>query len=383
MCSTNNYFIIQNFIIGQGGTRMWKKNVVPMLLLLMSLLFVLSACQPYQTIAEGEQRVYKWRMVTHQIPGTARYEGTVKPFVEAVEEITGGRLVIEPFGANVLFPTNQSFDMVKNGVVEIAAVYTGFWTGKDPVFALGGGTIPGDPITGFQEHFYRSDQLKPIIDEAYEKHGIKNLGAFDYAPEEVLMSQVPIRSIDDFKGKNIRAAGVASLYYSKLGASAISLSAPEIYTGLQLGTVDAAEYNDFLVNGEMGMDEVTQYVIEPALHVGPSTDKELIVNPKAWEELPEDLKAAVYVARDKVRYESAIAYGVENQKAKKEWMENPNIEFIQLPKEDIEVMRQKGIELLNEYKSKSEASKEYIEQYAKVLADLGYLEEAKKLGYEE
>jgi TRAP-type mannitol/chloroaromatic compound transport system substrate-binding protein len=273
--------------------------------------------------------------------------------------------------------------MVKNGVVEIAAIYTGFWTGKDPVFALGGGTIPGDPITGFQEHFYRSDQLQPIMDEAYEKHGIKNLGAFDYAPEEVLMSQVPIRSIEDFKGKNIRAAGVASLYYSKLGASGISLSAPEIYTGLQLGTVDAAEYNDFLVNGEMGLDEVTKFVIEPALHVGPSTDKELIVNPKAWEELPEDLKAALYVARDKVRYESAIAYGVENQKAKKEWMEDPNIEFIQLPEEDIKEMRKKGIELLNEYKSKSEASKEYVKQYAKVLADLGYLEEAKKLGYEE
>lgn len=362
---------------------MRKKKLVPILLFLLSLLVVLSACQPYQTIPEGEQRVYKWRMVTHQIPGTARYEGTVKPFVEAVEEITGGRLVIEPFGANVLFPTNETFDMVKNGVVEIAAVYTGFWTGKDPVFALGGGTIPGDPITGFQEHFYRSDQLQPIIDEAYEKHGIKNLGAFDYAPEEVLMSQIPIRSIEDYKGKNIRAAGVASLYYSKLGASAISLSAPEIYTGLQLGTVDAAEYNDFLVNGEMGLDEVTKYVIEPALHVGPSTDKELIVNPKAWEELPDDLKAAVYVARDKVRYESAIAYGVENQKAKKEWMEDPNIEFIQLPEEDIEDMREKGIELLNEYKSKSEASKEYIEEYAKVLAELGYLEEAKKLGYEE
>lgn len=353
------------------------------LLLLLSLLVVLSACQPYQTIAEGEQRVYEWRMVTHQIPGTARYEGTIREFVKAVEEISGGRLIIEPYGANILFPTNESFDMVKNGVVEIAAVYTGFWTGKDPVFALGGGTIPGDPISGFEEHFYRSDQLKPIIDEAYEKHGIQNLGAFDYAPEEILISRVPIRTIEDFKGKNIRAAGVASLYYSKLGASAISLSAPEIYTGLQLGTVDAAEFNDYLVNREMGLNEVTRYVIEPALHVGPSTDKELIVNPNAWEELPEDLKAALYVARDKVRYESAIAYGVENQKAKQEWMENSDIEFIQLPEEDIEKMREEAFELLNNYKTKSEASKEYVEEYAKVLADLGYLEEAKKLGYED
>src|SRR5690625_7872441 len=143
------------------------------------------------------------------------------------------------------------------------------------------------------------------------------------------MSQVPIRSIDDFKGKNIRATGVASLYYSKLGASAISLSAPEIYTGLQLGNVDAAEFNDYLVNGEMGLDEVTKYVVDPALHVGPSTEKELIVNPKKWEELPEDLKAAVYVARDKVRYESAIAYGVENQKPTQEGLDKGVVVFIE------------------------------------------------------
>lgn len=359
------------------------KKSLPLISLLLIFIMILSGCQLNQTIPKGEQRVYKWRMVTHQIPGTARYDGTILPFVKAVEEMSGGRLVIEPFGANILFPTNETFDMVKNGVVDLAAVYTGFWTGKDPVFALGGGTIPGDPISGFEEHFYRSEKLQPIMDKAYEKHGINSLGAFDYAPEEILMSQVPIRSADDFKGKNIRAAGVASLFYGKLGASAISLSAPEIYTGLQLGTVDAAEFNDYLVNGEMGLNEISKYIIEPALHVGPSSDKELIANPKSWEELPEDLKAIVQVARDKVRYQSAIAYGVESSKAKTEWMNNPDIEFIQLPEEDVEEMREKGFELLNDYKEKSEASKEYVEQYADLLAELGYIEQAKKIGYKE
>src|SRR5699024_7051302 len=260
------------------------------------MIVITGACAPVKTIPEGEKEVYEWGLVTHQIEGTARYEGTIKPFIESVNEITDGQLVIEPYGADTLFPNNDTFEMVQNGVVEMAAIYTGFWTGKDPVFNLGGGTIPGDPIRGFEEHFYRSERLEPITSKAYEQFGITNLGAFDYAPEEVLISRVPIESIEDFEGKNIRAAGVASSFYGQLGASAISLSAPEIYTGLQLGTVDAAEFNDFLVNGEMGLDEVTNYVIEPALHVGPSTDKELIVNEDAWEQLPEELKAAVYVA---------------------------------------------------------------------------------------
>lgn len=347
------------------------------------IVIIIAGCAPVQTVPEGEKKVYEWRIVTHQIEGTSRYDGTIKPFVEAVEETTNGQLIIEPYGADTLFPNNDTFEMVQNGVVEMAAIYTGFWTGKDPVFNLAGGTIPGDPLNGFEEHFYRSERLEPITTKAYEQFGITNLGAFDYAPEEMLMSRVPIEGIEDFEGKNIRSAGVASSFYSKLGASSISLSAPEIYTGLQLGTVDAAEFNDYLVNGEMGLDEVTNYVIEPAIHVGPSTDKELIVNESAWEELPEEIKAAVYVARDKVRYESAIAYGVESKRQETEWRNNPDIEFIQLPEEDVEEMREIGFEYLLEQKEESELSKEYIEEYAKVLNELGYAEEAEKLGYTE
>ncbi|WP_209121669.1 TRAP transporter substrate-binding protein DctP [Alkalihalobacillus sp. BA299] len=357
------------------------KALIILNVLLVSI-FVISGCSPKETV-DGEaqpQKVYKWRMVTHQIPGTSRYEGTIIPFVKAVEEASGGRLIIEPYGADNLFPTTDTFDSVKNGVVEIAAIYTGFWTGKDPVFALGGGTFPGDPLQGFSEHYYRSEKLEPLLSKAYEKHGIKNLGSFDYAPEEILMSTVPIQSIEDFKGKNIRAAGIANLFYGKLGASSVSLSAPEIYTGLQLGTVDAAEYNDFLVGKDMALHEVTKYVIDPALHVGPSSDKELIVNPKAWEELPDDLKAIVIAARDKARYQSAISYAVENMKAKQEWI-NSGVEIIQLPEEDVEKMRRVAFELLLELKEESPESAEFVDAYAEVLSDLGYVEEAKILGY--
>ncbi|WNS75744.1 TRAP transporter substrate-binding protein [Bacillus sp. DTU_2020_1000418_1_SI_GHA_SEK_038] len=359
-----------------------RKQLMVSVLLIM-VISILAACKSETTAQDGSQvsgKVYKWRMVTHQIPGTSRYEGTVVPFIEAVKEASGGRLIIEPYGADTLFPTTDTFDNVKNGVVEMAAIYTGFWSGKDPVFGLGGGTIPGDPIKGFSQHYYRSEKLEPLLSEVYEKHGIKNLGSFDLAPEEILISSVPIRSIEDFKGKNIRAAGIANLFYGKLGASSISLSPPEIYTGLQLGTIDAAEYNDFLVNKEMGLHEVTKYVINPALHVGPSSDKELIVNPKAWAELPDDLKAIVLTARDKARYLSAMSYSVENLKAKQEWLDK-GVEIIDLPEKDIEKMREVAFELLLEYKEQSSETEKYIEAYAEVLNDLGYVEEAKKLGY--
>jgi TRAP-type C4-dicarboxylate transport system substrate-binding protein len=330
---------------------------------------------------EGDENtVYRWRLVTQQIPGTARYDETIVPFVEGVEEASGGRLIIEPFGADVLFPTTETFAAVQRGTIEMAAIFGGYWTGVDPVFGLSPGSVPGDPIMTFEEHQQRVDALQPIVDEAYAQSDILSLGAFDYGNPEILMSNVKIDEIADFQGLNIRTSGISSLYYSHLGASAIALSAPEIYSALQLGTIDAAEFNDYLVNGEMGLAEVTTYVIEPVLHQGVISDKELIVNPEAWESLPKDLQQIVTAERDEVRDASIDAYTQLNEEAKQKWLDE-GVEIVELPDDVVEEARVAAAEFLNAYKDESDLTRQYIEGYAKVLFDLGYVKEAERLGF--
>lgn len=330
--------------------------------------------------SDDENAVYRWRITTQQIPGTSRYDETILPFVEGVEKASNGRLIIEPFGADTLFPTGETFTSVRSGLVEMAAIFSGYWTGMDPVFGLAPGSIPGDPIMTFDEHHERTEALQPIIDEAYENFDVKSLGAFDYANPEIFMSQVPIDSLDDFKGMNVRTSGISSLYYQSLGSSAIALSAPEIYTGLQLGTIDAAEFNDYLVNGEMGLNEVTKYVIDPVLHQGIISDKELIVNPEAWESLPEDLQKIVIEVRDEVRNSSIDAYIDLNEEAKQKWV-NDGVEILTLPDAEVKRSRVVAGEFLNDYKTQSDLAGRYIDGYAKVLFELGYEEFAEQLGY--
>ena len=67
--------------------------------------------------SSAADKVYKWRLVTHSMVGTERYQ-TVVDFCETVKKASGGRLLIEPFGAGVLFPVYDSFDSVKNGIVQ-------------------------------------------------------------------------------------------------------------------------------------------------------------------------------------------------------------------------------------------------------------------------
>ena len=329
--------------------------------------------------AVAQQQVFKWRAVTHQLVGTARYKGTVVPFAEMVKKASNGRLIIETYGAGVLFPVSESFDAVRDGVVQMAMVWGGYWAGKDPVFALSG-SRPGDPLMEFSENFYLSEKTYPLVAKVYEKYGVKSLGGFDFGPAEILCSVKPIRSLADFKGKKIRSAGIGATFYSALGAAAVSLSAPEIYQALQLGTVDAAEYNDWLVNKEMGLHEVTKFIIEPVLHIGTCDDKDLLVNPKAWAELPDDLKAIVMMARDYARYLSANAYGVESKKAKQDWLKR-GVQIINLPEKDVKEIRGIAAKVLLDFAKKSPETAEYVATYAKVLNDLGYAEEAKAIGF--
>jgi len=329
--------------------------------------------------ARAAEKVIKWRAVTHQLVGTSRYKGTVTPFCDMVKKASGGRFIIEPFGAGVLFPVAESLDSVRDGVVQMAMVWSGYWAGKDPVFALAG-SRPGDPIKSFEDNYYRAEKLAPLLEKIYAKYGVKSLGSFDLASVEILCSSKPIHKLEDFKGKNIRTGGLGASFYKKLGANAISLSAPEIYQALQLGTVDAAEYNDWLVNMEMGFHEVTKYVIEPCLHTGATDDKELIVNPKAWAQLSDDLKAIVLAGRDMARYLSSVAYEVESKKAKLKWLKR-GIQIINLPDKDVKIAREKAAELLIEFSKKSPETAEYVATYAKVLNDLGFIDEAKALGY--
>ena len=53
------------------------------IILIISLMVILLCLASFSNAAE---KVYKWRAVTHQLVGTARYENTVVPFCEMVEK---------------------------------------------------------------------------------------------------------------------------------------------------------------------------------------------------------------------------------------------------------------------------------------------------------
>jgi len=259
-------------------------------------------------------------------------------------------------------------------------VSTGYWVGRDPAFGLFA-TRPGCPIRRYDDIMYLDQKALPLMQSLYAKHGVKLLGTFDTcAAEPLMLSKKKLESLEDFKGLNIRTSGLGAQFYEALGASPVSVSGPEIYTALQLNTVDAAEWMGWRENMEMAFQEVTPYVLDPACHLGGTSNQFLLVNPSAWNKLPEDLKKIVVLAMDEARYKSAITVRADNEAFRKKW-EEKGVEVFSLPEDEYKKMRSIGMKVYKDHAEKNPVGKEYLKIYAEVLYDLGFTEEAEFFGH--
>lgn len=99
------------------------------------------------------------------------------------------------------------------------------------------------PDTDSVLRFNSSDLFKEMCDELEANSGIKMLSMnWACAPREVISTK-PINSVEDLKGKMIRVPLPPYVaFFTRLGCSTVNMTMSEVYTGMQQGMVDAAEF---------------------------------------------------------------------------------------------------------------------------------------------
>ncbi|MFN3164067.1 MAG: hypothetical protein ACE37N_11460 [Pseudohongiellaceae bacterium] len=107
------------------------------LLLLIAVLALLSACGETANVAAGDgpvqdQRTYQWKMITSWPRNLPALGTNPDYFARLVEDMSGGRMQIQVFGANELVGGLEVFDAVSQGVAEIGNSTPYYWQGKIP-----------------------------------------------------------------------------------------------------------------------------------------------------------------------------------------------------------------------------------------------------------
>lgn len=93
----------------------------------------------------------------------------------------------------------------------------------------------------------------------------------------------------------IRAPGAYGKFLRNLGASPVSLAWSEIYTSLATGVIDGSIGSNMIDHRDGNHVEVAKYMYP--LPIAGAQVLPIVVNRRAWNKLPDDLKAIVKVPR--------------------------------------------------------------------------------------
>jgi len=265
-------------------------------LMLMLALLLLPGCAQEAGPAEGpvEVEAMEWKMTTIATPGTYWHDTHV-PYVELIEDMSDGRLSIELFAAETLYPVDEALTNVGSNVTEMSATTGLYFGGIDP--ALPPANYVAGSLLSMEAELFLEQLPEHIatMHELYNPHNVYWAGLWWAGARGVLQSRVPLRTLADFDGLMMRSTGDGAVFYGKLGASCIDLPATELYTALATGTIDAFEASNYTMHYDLSLHEVTDYILEYGPHEGWG-HCDYIVNMDSWNELSPDLQSILEAA---------------------------------------------------------------------------------------
>ncbi len=220
--------------------------------------------------------------------GNPNYELKVE-WAESVKALTNGRVEVEMLPVNSIVQHTETQDAVAAGIIDGHITDTSYFTGKDAAFGLianpvGAWSSPYE-MFAFLEYGGGNELMREIL----EPYGLHFIGATTPGLE-AFISKVPLDGVDDLAGLKMRAPeGLVQQVFAAAGAAPVNLPGSEVFTSLDKGVIDAADYTVFSTNHAQGMHDVATHPVYPGFHSMPLV--EVSINKATWDSMPADIQA--------------------------------------------------------------------------------------------
>lgn len=202
---------------------------------IINLLFVLFVLI---SVSLASEETIKLTLADNTGPTGLRGEA-LNLFLEEVKKHTNGEVQIDVFWAESLLKGREILKGVQDGIVDIGFINTAYYPGQ-LVVNSSIAIFPRGPVQYnyvFEVNTRIIEEIPEFIDELQDFNQ-KLLYYYPSTPMAVACKE-PIESLEDFKGKRIRAPG--SWFLMQLeDAGAVPVSVPwgDTYMALQTGTID-------------------------------------------------------------------------------------------------------------------------------------------------
>jgi TRAP-type mannitol/chloroaromatic compound transport system substrate-binding protein len=246
------------------------------------------------------QRV-QWRLASSFPSSLDAMYGSAERLAQRVEELSEGRFRIRCYKAGELVPALNVLDAVQSKAVEVGQTASYYYIGKHE--ALGFDTcVPFGFTPRQQQAWLREAGGLELMRAIYSDFGIRNFPAGNTGVQMGGWFRRPVGGPEDLVGLKMRIPGLGGRVMDALGVLVQNIGGAEIYSALEMGTIDATEWVGPYDDEKLGFHQVAKHYLYPGWWE-PGPELSLLVNQDAWEQLPTSYQSMFEVAS----YEAGVA----------------------------------------------------------------------------
>ena len=286
-----------------------------------------------------------WRVQAHLGGDTASFRA-FKRFCANIGELSEGDLVFEPYPPGAIVGVFDMFDAVKAGALDGASFPPFYPADTIPALAfLSSYPLGLDRPDQWETWFYELGGLE-LARKIHDPHNIRFVGPVQH-DLNIIHSNVPIRSFEDFRGKRLRVpGGIIADVFAAAGAKTVVASADQIYAAMENGTIDAADFVGPGVNFELGYANIARYIIlgppsTPSIHQ-PCDLFCVLANLGRWRALPKHLQDVVEYAARRYSWDHYVSIQRANTLSWAKYKDK-GVEILRLSEADVAKFRKVAI----------------------------------------
>ncbi|MBA2673445.1 TRAP transporter substrate-binding protein DctP [Ramlibacter sp.] len=317
-------------------------------------------------IAQTGAPEIRWRIASSYPKSLTSIYGAMDMATKRIAELTAGRFNVSLHAAGELVPPLGVLDAVEGGTVEAGHSASYFYIGKDPAFGFHTALPFGLGLRAQNAWLYEGGG-GALVDEFLAPYGVMVLPLGNTGAQMAGWYRKEIKNAADLKGLKMRIGGLGGLVLSKLGLVAQQLAAGDLYTALEKGTIDAAEFVGPLDDEKLGLHKVAKYYYFPGWWEG-SASLALFINRKAWAALPAQYQAAMKVAAAEANQWLTAKYDTENPQALRRLVAG-GAQLRSFPKEVTQAAFLAANELYAEMSGKSPGFRKIYAQWSKFRSE--------------
>jgi TRAP-type mannitol/chloroaromatic compound transport system substrate-binding protein len=308
----------------------------------------------------------RWRLASSFPKALDTIFGAADDFAKKVGEMSGGKFTITTHAGGELMPAFGVVDGVQNGTVEMAHTAPYYFHGKDETFALGCAIPFGLNSRQMTAWMYQGNGGK-LMREFYAKYNIVNFPMGNTGAQMGGFYRKEIKSVKDIKGMKFRVGGFAGRVFERMGGVPQNIPGGEIYTALEKGTIDAAEWVGPYDDQKLGLNKVAPFYYYPGWwEGGPQLD--LFINDKAFAGLSTENKTIIECAAAYAHTEMQAKYDARNPAALKQLV-GAKTKVLPFPKDVLDLAFKESMALYGEISAKNPNWKKVYDDYSAFRKD--------------